>query len=277
MSGRIRLMVPTLSHILQLADKLFPFTNTEPWDNSGVQIGDLSRSVTAIAFSLDPSVKAVNFAAENNCDLLVTHHPVLLNPIKRVITSELTGRIILSAAKANVDIISLHTNLDAAQGGLNDFLCELLGLLEVQIPLNATCARLGKLFKSEPVSKLAQMICQKLALDSVRIVGPLDKMVNLVFLVSGSGMGYLEQAILTKADVMITGDVRYHGALDAQSSQISLIDAGHFGLEKFAIKLMRDRFEDEISKLGWNIDLCPYEEENPFTDIRFERLGGTIN
>ena len=271
-------MVPSLSHILELANRLFPFSNTEPWDNSGVQIGDLSRSITAIAFSLDPSVKAVGFAAENKCDLLVTHHPVLLNPIKRVVASELTGRVILSAAKANVDIISLHTNLDAAQGGLNDFLSQLLGLLEVQVPLNAPSARLGKLFKPEALSELAQTMCQKLALDSVRIVGPLDKMVNSVFLVSGSGMGYLEQATLSKADVMVTGDIRYHGAIDAQSSQISLIDAGHFGLEKFAIRLMRDKFEDEISKLGWNIDLCPYnEEENPFTDICFERLGGMIN
>jgi putative NIF3 family GTP cyclohydrolase 1 type 2 len=78
--------------------------------------------------------------------------------------------------------------------------------------------------------------------------------------------------------MMVTGDIRYHGAIDAQSSQISLIDAGHFGLEKFAIRLMRDKFEDEISKLGWNIDLCPYnEEENPFTDICFEKPGGMIN
>ena len=271
-------MVPTLSHILELADRLFPFGNTEPWDNSGVQIGDLSRNITAIAFSLDPSVNAIGFAAENKCDLLVTHHPLLLNPIKKVVTSELKGRVIIAAVKANVDIISLHTNLDAAQGGLNDFLAQLLGLVEAQIPANAPSARFGKLLKPQAVSELARLVCQRLVLDSVRIVGPLSKVVNSVFLVSGSGMAYLEHAILSEADVMITGDIRYHGAVEALASRISLIDAGHFGLEKFAIKLMQDKFRDEISKLGWNIDLYPYkEEENPFTDICFERLGGMIN
>ena len=271
-------MVPTLSQILELADRLFPFSDAESWDNSGVQIGDLSKRITAIAFSLNVSAEAVDFAAENKCDLLVSHHPVLLSPIKQILASDINGRIILMAAKANVDVMSLHTNLDAAKGGLNDFLSNALGLLEVKIPINAPCARFGKLCELETVSELARMICKKLDLDSARIVGPLNKMVNSVFLVSGSGMGYLEQAVLAKADVMVTGDVRYHGALDSEALNISLIDAGHFGLEKFAIKLMQDRFEDELWKLGWKVKLHSYEgERNPFTDIRFEGRGGIIN
>ncbi|MGC8660834.1 MAG: Nif3-like dinuclear metal center hexameric protein, partial [Desulfomonilaceae bacterium] len=89
---------------------------------------------------------------------------------------------------------------------------------------------------------------------------------------------YLEKAVLAKADAMITGDVRYHGALDAEFHQISLIDAGHFGLERYASKLMKEKFETEFSKLDWNVSLyiC-HSEQDPFTDMRFQGLGGIVN
>jgi len=264
-------MVPTLSHIQQVADRMFPFSCAEPWDNSGVQVGDLSRAISSIAFSLNASVDAVRFASANNCDLLISHHPVFLNPIKKILASDTYGKVILMAAAASVDIMSLHTNLDAAAGGLNDFLTEMLGLEDAEVPNNAPSARLARLPKSHTVFDLAQTLCRKLNLDSVRIIGPLDKVVSSVFIVSGSGMGYLDQAILAKADVMVTGDVRYHSALDSQESDISVIDAGHFGLEKCVVELMRDKFEEQFLKLGWEIKLCPFRgERNPFADIRFE-------
>ncbi|MCX5872356.1 MAG: Nif3-like dinuclear metal center hexameric protein [Deltaproteobacteria bacterium] len=264
-------MVPTLSHIQQVADRMFPFSCAEPWDNSGVQVGDLSRAISSIAFSLNASVDAVRFASVNNCDLLISHHPVFLNPIKKILASDTYGKVILMAAAASVDIMSLHTNLDAAAGGLNDFLTEMLGLEDAEVPNNAPSARLARLPKSHTVFDLAQTLCRKLNLDSVRIIGPLDKVVSSVFIVSGSGMGYLDQAILAKADVMVTGDVRYHSALDSQESDISVIDAGHFGLEKCVVELMRDKFEEQFLKLGWEIKLCPFRgERNPFADIRFE-------
>ncbi|MGC8603666.1 MAG: Nif3-like dinuclear metal center hexameric protein [Desulfomonilaceae bacterium] len=258
-------MLPTLLNIQELADRLFPFNYSESWDNSGIQIGDFSKTITAITFSLNASVEAISFAAENQCELLITHHPVLLNPVKKILASEPTGKVFLEAAKANVDVMSLHTNFDAAKGGLNDFLSGALSLSDVQIPVNAPCARLGMLPEPQKVSALAKLLCQKLNLDSVRIVGSPQQIVKSIFLVSGSGMGYLDEAILASADIMITGDIRYHGAIDSQFYQIPLIDAGHFGLEKFAIKLMRDTFETEFSKLNWNIKLHMFKgEEDPF-------------
>ena len=271
-------MAPTLSDIQQLADTLFPFECEEPLDNSGIQIGNLSRSINAMAFSLNASIDAVCFAAENSCDLLVSHHPLLMKPIKKILASDIAGRTIFTAVRSGVDILSLHTNLDAAEGGLNDYLANALDLLDIQTPTNAPCSRLGRLSKPETLSSLSHKLRRIFNLDSARVVGRMDKSVVTVFLVSGSGMGYLQEAISAQADVLITGDVRYHGALESQESKICVIDAGHFGLEKFAIKLMQKKFEAEFSRLGWKIRLCPFEaEKDPFTDIRFEERGGIIN
>lgn len=263
-------MIPTLLHVQEVAGRLFPFRYTETWDNSGIQIGDFTKKISSIAFSLNASIEALDFAAEKQCDLLISHHPILINPIKQILASDHIGKIIFMAVKTNVDVMSLHTNLDAAQGGLNDFLSEKLALRNIVVPIDAPCARFGLLPLPESVSDLASSISQKLELHSVRVVGPLNKIVKSIFMVSGSGMGYLEQAVSAKADVMITGDIRYHDALDAQFHQISLIDAGHFGLERCAIKLMKGRFETEFSKLGWKVKLYICEtEQNPFTDMRF--------
>jgi dinuclear metal center YbgI/SA1388 family protein len=264
-------MTPTLSQLLKLADSMFPFSYSEPWDNSGVQIGDLSRPITSIVLSLNASIQAVRFAAENKSELLISHHPLLMKPINKILLSDIRGNIILCAARLGVDILSMHTNLDAAEGGLNDFLVELLGLYEAEIPEKAPCARLARLREGETISIFSQRICQKLGLNSVRSVGPPDRIVNSVFLVSGSGMGYLQQAIASKADVIVTGDVRYHGALDSEEYGIAVIDAGHFGLEKFAVDLMSDKFEEEFLKLEWKVRLTPFKgEKDPFNDIHCE-------
>ncbi len=264
-------MTPTLSQVLKLADSMFPFSYSEPWDNSGVQVGDLARPINSIVMSLDVSIQAVRFAAENKSDLLISHHPLLLKPINKILFSDIQGNIILSAARLGVDILSLHTNLDAAEGGLNDFLVELLDLHEAKIPEAAPCARLAKLREGQTIEIFSQRICQKLGLNSVRVVGPHDRIINSVFLVSGSGMGYLPQAIASKADAIVTGDVRYHGAFDSEQYGIAVIDAGHFGLEKFAVDLMNDKFEEEFLKLEWKVRLTPFRgEKDPFIDIRCE-------
>lgn len=265
-------MTPTLSQVIKLADSMFPFSCSEPWDNSGIQVGDLSRPINSIVFSLNPSMEALQFCAENNAELLITHHPLFIKPITRIISSDIQGNAIIFSIRLGIDIVSLHTNLDAAEGGLNDLLADLLDLQEAKIPDGAPCARLASLSESVKLSNFAQTICHKLGLESVRTVGPQDKMVSSVFLVSGSGMGYLTQAVENGADVIVTGDVRYHGALDSRQYGIAVIDAGHFGLEKFAPGLMKSKFESKLLELGWKIRLTAFDAEtDPLKDIRCEK------
>ncbi len=255
-----------LIQIVEIANRKFPFNNSEPWDNSGIQIGEPNREITNIAFSLDVNPSTIHFAKSNRCELIITHHPILINPVKNILATELTGETIILAIRSDVDVLSLHTNLDAAQGGLNDYLAGLLGLQEITMPEQANCARTGKLKQPMSFKSLNDLVKRKWTLDGTTVIcDDPEKMVSDIFLASGSGSGYLSRALVTAADVMITGDVKYHSAVDALRSGLPIIDAGHFGMEKHAIKLMADTFREEFEKMGVHI-VCRecHEEKDPF-------------
>lgn len=257
-----------LSQVVEIADRLFPFNLAEPWDNCGIQIGDPDRLVSAIAFSLDPSVLTINYAVEHSCALLITHHPVLLEPLRNLVWNHYPGRTLIAAARSGVDILSLHTNLDAAPGGLNDYLAKVMGLEEVITPCAAPCARMGMLASPVRIAELAAGLARALNLPHLRVVSECDCEVQSVFSVCGSGMGYLKEALLYKPDVMVTGDVKYHAACEALEMGIPVIDAGHFGLEKGAPEVLATAFRKEFEHMGLEIACFTCErEKDPFFDI----------
>jgi GTP cyclohydrolase I len=258
-----------LLDIVEIANRLFPFEIAEPWDNCGIQIGDPTRRVNSIAFSLDATPQTVKFAAASSCELLVTHHPVLLEPFRNIVADSLFGRTLLDAARMGVDILSLHTNLDAAAGGLNDQLTDKLGLENVTTSVSAQCARVGRLPVTTTVFGLARKIARDLEISHVRVISEKDGDVRTLFLAAGSGMSYLGEALRQRADVMVTGDVRYHAAREALEMGMPVIDAGHYGLEKGAVQLLSAAFEAEFARLDLAITCinCRLEKE-PFIEIR---------
>jgi GTP cyclohydrolase I len=263
-----------LSRIIEIADKLFPFDAAEKWDNCGIQIGNPDRSITAVAFSLDSTPRTLRFALDHSCQLLITHHPVVMEPILRILPDRLPGRTLLSAARMGVDILSLHTNLDAAPGGLNDRLASMLNLQEIFIPLPARCARMGRLANPMGIKELGDKISQDLGISHVRIVSRVECEVQSVFCASGSGMGYLADALNYKADVMVTGDVRYHAALEALELGMPVIDAGHYGLEKEAVSMLLECFQKEFEREHLEISCIACNvEQDPFLEICNPRGG----
>ena len=257
-----------LSRIIEIADSLFPFDTAESWDNCGIQVGDPDRPVRAAAFSLDATPRTIDSAAAHACDLLITHHPLILEPLRSVAANEFIGRTILHSARLGVDIVSLHTNLDAAPGGLNDDLVARLGLEEVIIPLPARCARIGDLPAAMTVSAFARKAAADLSLEQVRIIADQDRLVRRIFCAAGSGMGYFREALNHGADLILTGDVRYHAAREAIEMGIPVVDGGHYGLERHAPGLLEGSFRTVFQALGLDIDCvrCDVESE-PFKGL----------
>lgn len=141
-----------LSDLVGIINKIAPPAFAEEWDNSGLQIGDPSAPVSRIMVALDPASAAVDEAIKNSCQLLVTHHPLIFSPLKRISTADQTGMLIYRAIKAGLGIASLHTNYDVASGGVNDLLAVALGLEESK-PLRVTAKdELLKLVVFVPVS-----------------------------------------------------------------------------------------------------------------------------
>jgi GTP cyclohydrolase I len=260
---------PCLAEIVEIADRLYPFELSEKWDNCGIQVGDGSRIVRSIAVSLNATPETVAFARQHDCELLITHHPLILDPIKNIDTETLVGKTILSAAKLDIGILALHTNLDAARGGLNDRVAAILGLHDVKVPMPAMCARLGRLPAPTSLTETAELVMRRFELPDVRLItGNRDRVVSSVFCASGSGMGYLKDAIRCGADLMITGDVRYHAAIEALEAGISVLDAGHFGLEKVAVPLLAEALANSFEARNLRLKCVPcFIENDPFETL----------
>jgi dinuclear metal center YbgI/SA1388 family protein len=131
------MITPRVSDLLGITNKIAPLGFAESWDNVGLQLGDPVRQVSRMMVALDPGTPAVEAAIEAGCQLLLTHHPFIFTPLKKISTTDEVGRLALLAAKSDLSIISLHTNLDIAAGGVNDLLAQRLGLQEAQ-PLRIT-------------------------------------------------------------------------------------------------------------------------------------------
>lgn len=130
--------------LLGALNSLYPPDLAEEWDNVGLQVGDPTATVNRALVALDPSLAALTAARAHGAQLLVTHHPLLFKPLRRLTPDDPVGRVVWQAVKDGVAIISAHTNLDVAPAGLNCWLAERLGL-ESSEPLQATAGRLLKL------------------------------------------------------------------------------------------------------------------------------------
>lgn len=368
-------MTPRVSDIIEIIDGFAPFRHAEEWDNVGLQVGDPSASVSKIMVALDANPETVDASLAGGCQLLVTHHPLIFHPLRRVNLLEPSGAAIGKALRNDLSIVSIHTNFDVVAGGVSDLLAERLGV-ESTVPLAVTkseellklavfvprgyeervlqalfrfsgfignyseCSfqssgigtfrplpgarpftgtvgrreyadetrievllrkpdldealsalmaahpyeepaldiypllnkggvegfgRIGELATPVNLEDLASRIKEEFALEGVRIVGDGCRMLKKVALCGGSGASLLRDACLKGADVLVTGDVKYHEACEALTAGLSLIDMGHFPSEMAAVGGMAALLENGLRARGFVAEVVRCEaERDPF-------------
>ena len=143
-------MPATTQDVIDLIDKEASFKLAEDWDNSGLQAGNLSWHVKKILISLDLTIEVMIEAVKLKADLVLTHHPLLINSLKCVDYNCMPGSAISISAHEKISIVSAHTNLDKAQNGLNDYFAKIIGLKEIT-PFNDTLSN-----NNESISILRQ-------------------------------------------------------------------------------------------------------------------------
>ena len=122
----------TVQEVIYLIEQLAPRSYAESWDNVGLMVGDRNAIVTGVLTTLDVTEEAISYAIEYNCNLIVSHHPLIFKGLKQLSCDTAQGRMINHLIQHNIAVYSAHTNLDIAPGGLNDMLAELLGLIDVK-------------------------------------------------------------------------------------------------------------------------------------------------
>ena len=369
-------MTATVGDVIAVVEGVAPPFLAEDWDNVGLQVGSRKWPAKTVWTALDPSPEVVTAACEAGVDMLVTHHPLIFKPLASVNPDDSTGRLVDAALKHRLAVYAAHTNLDSVHGGVNDMLCDLIGVhhrrvladsrgaerfkLVVFVPaghedrllsvlFNSAAGRIGDYacctfsltgkgtFRPGPEARpllgrtgeitqadeirieaiiaakdlapvvenlrsvhpydtmaydvypllpaesiqglgrvgrleaplnleaLAGRIKRAMKLGHLRVTGPADLKVKRVAVCSGSGGSLMARFLTSGAQVLVSGDLRYHDARTAQAEGVGLIDIGHFASEHPVVALLAERLDKELAEAGFQVQVtaCNIEGE-PF-------------
>jgi dinuclear metal center YbgI/SA1388 family protein len=369
---------PKVSDVVGIINVFAPLGLAEDWDNAGLQVGDPAAPADRIMVALDAGRSAVEAAIAARCRLLLTHHPLIFRPLKKISAADPVGRLVHLAAGSDLAVVSLHTNYDIAAGGVNDLLAERLGVvncaplkvtvveelvkLAVFVPkgdeekvlealfhfsgvignysdcsfrtggigtfrplpgaepfigqvgkreyaeesrlevllrkgdVNAAVkalvaahpyeepafdlypllnkgkadglGRIGELPAALPLGDFAAAVKDRLGIEGLRFVGDPGRMVRKIALCGGSGASLVREARAQGAEVLVTGDVKYHEARDAEMLGLALVDAGHFATELPMVRGLAEQLGRELAKKGFTAEITAFEgEREPFRHI----------
>lgn len=265
-----------LESIMKIIDTIAPFKIADAWDNSGLQVGSAEWDIRKIMIGLDVSIELMTAARDQACDLVLTHHPLWLKPEKSIDFDQFSGRIIQMAATHKISIISAHTNLDKASSGLNDYFAskinmESTSVLHIESPPSENgppptgIGRICILEKPMTLEQLARHVKKKLSLPYVKVTGQLAQPITTAAICTGSGGSLVDGFLASKAQVYITGDVKYHEARVVEQHGRSVIDVGHFGSEHMAVDLLSERLAQAFNADEIDIEILKYNQEtDPF-------------
>ena len=227
----------TVGEILKFVETLAPRELKMDWDNVGLNCGSRTAPVRKILVALDPFEHVCKEAAEWGADLLVTHHPLIFRAIPMVTDDAAITRGLMQLVKNDISHICAHTNLDCAEGGVNDVLAQTLGLANVQ-PLGAYggMMRMGEV-PEQTLEDFLRFVKDKLHCDGLRYCDS-GKPVRKVAVGGGSCSDGLYDAVCAGCDAFVTADVKYNGFWDAKEQGLSLIDAGHFHTENPVVAVL---------------------------------------
>lgn len=213
----------------------------ESWDNVGLLVGDPDSEVRRILVALDVTEWVVEEAIEKDCQLIVAHHPVMncaWHQVQTLRTDDRQGRVLTALVKKGIAAICMHTNLDAAEGGVNDLLAEKLGLSDLEMLTEEKIGRIGTLKCEIPLVEFTHSVIESLGCNGLRYVDA-KRPVRRVAVGGGACGCYIPQAIAAGCDTFVTSDLKYNDFLDTEG--LNLVDAGHFPTENVVCPALQER------------------------------------
>lgn len=236
------------------------------WDNVGLLVGDKEQEVHHVLIALDATDEAIDQAVKMGADMIVTHHPMIFSPLKKITTDDFIACRVMKLIKNNICYYAMHTNFDVM--GMAELNVKALQLRETDVlevtyrDENGTegIGRVGNLPEDMSLEKFADYVKAAFDLSSVRIYGNPHKRIRRVAVCSGSGKGEVREVLSSGADVYVTGDVDHHMGIDAAAQGLAVIDAGHYGTEMIFISYM----QSELAAMFPALTVSSVEVKQPF-------------
>jgi len=228
----------------------------DSWDNTGFQIGNMDTKVNKILVSLDLDNLALETAVNNNCNMIISHHPFIFKPLERILSTEPKGRQVMEIIKNEIVVYNAHSNLDLADGGVNDELARLLGLKDTRFLQerykgeDGTIYGYGRIGKVEEIllKNFIEKIKEVLDISNLILYGDRNRKIKNIAVCGGSGSSFIYDAYKKGADLYITGDIKYHDAQLGYNLGLNIVDAGHYHTEKIILPRIKNYLNMKLEK-----------------------------
>ena len=246
-----------LRALLEFFEQVAPLHLQEAYDNAGLITGDREMEISGVITCLDSTEKVIKEAIENDCNVVVAHHPIIFSGLKSLTGSNYIQKTIQLAIKNDIAIVAMHTNLDNVfQNGVNERIAKRLGLQNLKIlkPKDPSEPNIGSGMIGDLDTPIASLdflndLKSKMAVNCIKYTDLHIENISKVAVAGGSGGFLLRDAIAQKADVFITADYKYHEFFDA-NNQIIIADIGHYESEQFTIELLSELINDNFVKFA---------------------------
>lgn len=250
--------------IIKVIENTYPKRVALAWDNVGLLLGRTDKEIQKIYVALEVTESIIDDAIENGADMLITHHPLIFEPLKQITDEHFIGNRVVKLLQHDISCYTMHTNYDVLR--MADLSATILGLDSTEV-LEATNAegtegvgRVGQLSTEITLRECCKLVKERFRLDTVKVFGDLDAKVKKVAISPGSGRHMKEFAIAKEADVFVTGDIDHHEGLDANAQQLAIIDAGHYGLEHIFIDDVAKYLKENLRE----IEIVKAKPKHPF-------------
>lgn len=228
--------------IIEIMEKHYPLSLQEEWDKCGLQIGDQNQVIHKIMISLNADIPTLDEAIQNGCDMLITHHPFLLDPIINIDRDNFMGGFIYKAIENKVVVYSSHTALDNVS--MNRWLIEALGVHDAMPGDASGITQIAKLNNVMSMNNFLNHVQKTYHLEHFKYAGHADK-IETIAICGGSGSDFMSE-FYGKADAYLTGDTKYHHAKNAIDHDMLLIDINHHA-ENIMVSKLKELLEKEVN------------------------------
>jgi len=232
--------------VLSALEQFAPLPLQESWDNAGLQIGLTEADVSGALLCLDVTEQIVDEAERKGCNLVVSHHPLLFRGLKQISDATDVQRTVWKAVRKGICVVSMHTNLDNAPGGVNFKIAERLGLSGVGFFASKTidgmeCGSgvIGQLAQPMAADDFIQHVKKQMEAESAMCNELLRRPISRVAVCGGAGDFLLDDAVRAGADAFLTGEMHYHQYF-GHEQQIQICVIGHYESEHFSTEIFRD-------------------------------------
>lgn len=252
-------MTVLVQQVIDFFDEFAPLELAEDWDNVGLLIGDPQAEVSKILTCLTVTPDVVSEAIETGAGLIVSHHPMMFRPVKKITTQDPEGEMLLKLISNRIAVYSPHTAFDSASQGINQRLAESLGLTSIR-PLrtiegvvtatDSGSGRWGKLPSSLSLEQFLVRVKKEMKVSNLKYAGDPTQPVTTVGIACGAAFEYFHDARRVGCDLFLTGEARFHNYIEARTLKMPLVVAGHYATERPAVEELAETLTKHFPDLS---------------------------